>query len=50
VHFEPFLALKGGKTLKNRLNNPFGHILGTYEQLFAVFCDVSVIFGDFFTL
>jgi hypothetical protein len=40
VYFEPFLA-GVGKTLKNRINNPFRPISGTIEQLFA-------IFGDFF--
>jgi hypothetical protein len=37
VYSEPFLAFKGGIRLKNRSNNPFGPILGTFEQLFALF-------------
>jgi hypothetical protein len=33
MYFESFLALRDRKTLKNCVNNPFGSILGTFEQL-----------------
>jgi hypothetical protein len=43
VYFEPFLALQGGKTLKD----PFGAILGTFGQLIAIFAIFFVFFGHF---
>jgi hypothetical protein len=52
AYFQPYLALMGGKTLKNRSNNQFGPMLGTFKQLFASFAIFAFFghFGDFFTL